>query len=151
MAQTLDQMRKYIKARLSLRSPQSDSLDILHHLLTDIDLETVSLDVLLGKIKEPKKTFSDFDFAFPSMCFALATGVGKTRLMGAMIYYLYKTKGIRNFFVVAPNLTIYNKLLADFTYGTDKYVFKGLSDVDGQNPLIVHGDNYAEINHVLDQ
>ena len=151
MAQSPDQIKTYIKARLSLRAPQSDSLDILHHLFSDVDLETVNLDVLLEKIKELKKSFSDFDFDFPSMCFALATGVGKTRLMGAMIYYLYKTKGIRNFFVVAPNLTIYNKLLADFTYGSNKYVFKGLSDVDGQNPLIVHGDNYAEINHVLSQ
>lgn len=151
MAQSPDQMKTYIKSRLSLRAPQSDSLDILHYLFSDVDLETVEFDVLLEKIKELKKTFSNFDFDFPSMCFALATWVGKTRLMWAMIYYLYKTKGIRNFFVVAPNLTIYNKLLADFTYGSNKYVFKGLSDVDGQNPLIVHGDNYAEINHVLSQ
>lgn len=149
MSQTPDYIKNYARARLSLRQPQVDSLEILHHLLTDIDLETLSLDDFLLKVQALKSSFQDFDFLFPSLCFALATGVGKTRLMGAMIYYLYKAKGIRNFFVVAPNLTIYNKLLADFTYGTDKYVFKGLSEVDGQNPLIVHGDNYAEINHVI--
>jgi hypothetical protein len=43
--------------------------------------------------------------------FALATGVGKTRLMGAFITYLFKAEGIRHFFVLAPNLTIYNKLI----------------------------------------
>lgn len=37
-----------------------------------------------------------------SLTFALATGVGKTRLMGAFIAYLYTQHGIKNFFVVAP-------------------------------------------------
>lgn len=142
-------IKTYIKARLSLRAPQSDSLDFLHHIVSDIDLETIPMAELLEKVKSIAKHFSDFDFAFPSLCFALATGVGKTRLMGAMIYYLYKTKGVRNFFVVAPNLTIYNKLIQDFSFWSKKYVFRGLSDIDGQNPLIIHGDNYADINHVI--
>jgi hypothetical protein len=58
---------------------------------------------------------ADFEREFPSLCFALATGVGKTRLMGAFIAYLHLAHGINNFFVLAPNLTIYNKLIADFT------------------------------------
>ena len=37
--------------------------------------------------RDPKVT--DFERDFPSLCFALATGVGKTRLMGAFITYLY--------------------------------------------------------------
>ena len=49
----------------------------------------------------------DFERDFPSLCFALATGVGKTRLMGAFIAYLHLAHGIDNFFVLAPNLTIY--------------------------------------------
>lgn len=53
----------------------------------------------------------------------IATGVGKTRLMGAMIAYLHAEKGIKNFMVLAPNLTIYNKLKTDFTPNTEKYVF----------------------------
>ena len=35
--------------------------------------------------------------------------------MGAFIAYLHLEHGIRHFFVLAPNLTIYNKLIADFT------------------------------------
>ena len=66
----------------------------------------------------------DFEREFPSLCFAMATGVGKTRLMGAFISYLHLDHGIKNFFVLAPNLTIYNKLIADFTANTPKYVFK---------------------------
>ncbi|MNC95119.1 Type III restriction enzyme, res subunit [compost metagenome] len=61
---------------------------------------------------------TDFEREFPSLCFALATGVGKTRLMGAFISYLHLAHGINNFFVLAPNLTIYNKLITDFTPNT---------------------------------
>ena len=71
---------------------------------------------------------TDFEREFPSLCFALATGVGKTRLMGAFISYLHLAHGINNFFVMAPNLTIYNKLIADFTPNTPKYVFKGIAE-----------------------
>jgi len=66
-------------------------------------------------------TVEDFERAFPSLCFALATGVGKTRLMGAFIAYLHLEHNIHHFFVLAPNLTIYNKLIADFTPHTPKW------------------------------
>ena len=49
--------------------------------------------------------------------------------MGAFISYLHLAHGIDNFFVLAPNLTIYNKLIADFTPGTPKYVFTGIARV----------------------
>jgi type III restriction enzyme len=49
--------------------------------------------------------------------------------MGAFISYLHLAHGINNFFVLAPNLTIYNKLIADFTPGTPKYVYKGIAEI----------------------
>ena len=70
---------------------------------------------ILATLKAEFPTLEDFEREFPSLCFALATGVGKTRLMGAFIAYLHLAHGINNFFVLAPNLTIYNKLIADFT------------------------------------
>ena len=49
--------------------------------------------------------------------------------MGAFVSYLYLAHGIRHFFVLAPNLTIYNKLITDFTPSTHpKYVFQGVQD-----------------------
>lgn len=69
-----------------------------------------------------------FERDFVLLCFALATGVGKTRLMGAFIAYLHAVYSVNNFFVLAPNLTIYNKLMRDFTPGTPKYVFTGLAN-----------------------
>lgn len=38
-------------------------------------------------------------------------------LTGAFITYLYLNHGIKNFFVVAPNLTVYNKLMAAMIMG----------------------------------
>lgn len=87
-------------------------------------------------------TLTSFERDFPSVCFALATGIGKTRLMGACIAYLHYEKGINNFFVMAPNLTIYNKLKSDLSDTTSpKYVFKGL-DKFINSPIIIDGDNY---------
>ena len=37
----------------------------------------------------------EFERDFPSFCFVLATGVGKTRLIGAFIAYLYTAHRIR--------------------------------------------------------
>src|SRR3989304_10123167 len=96
----------------------------------------------LEKVKTSYPTCTGFERNFPSLCFALATGVGKTRLMGAFISYLYLSEGVRHFFVLAPNLTIYNKLITDFTANTPKYVFKGIGEFASNPPMIITGDNY---------
>jgi type III restriction enzyme len=110
----MDKIAASIKNRLSLRPPQEESLNILAGLLDKLSLKKNSdLEKELVIVKEKYLTCTDFERDFPSMCFALATGVGKTRLMGAFVTYLYLTKGIKNFFVLAPNLTIYKKLIDD--------------------------------------
>jgi len=96
----------------------------------------------LSIIRAEYPTVTDFERTFPSLAFALATGVGKTRLMGAFISYLHLAHGINNFFVLAPNLTIYDKLIADFTPNTTKYVFKGIAEFATAAPAIITGDNY---------
>lgn len=42
------------------------------------------------------------------------------------------------------NLTIYDKLIADFTPNTPKYVFKGIAEFSSYPPEIITGDNYEE-------
>ncbi|MBI4238187.1 MAG: DEAD/DEAH box helicase family protein, partial [Deltaproteobacteria bacterium] len=103
-----------IANRLSLRPPQRTSLEILARICDIIPLEKgADVAQAIKAIQSEFSTVTDFERDFPSLCFALATGVGKTRLMGAFISYLHKAEGIRHFFVLAPNLTIYNKLIAD--------------------------------------
>ena len=103
-----------------------------------------SLDAVLATLKAEFPTLQDFEREFPSLCFALATGVGKTRLMGAFIAYLHLAYGIDNFFVLAPNLTIYDKLIGDFTPNTPKYVFKGIAEFVTNAPMVVTGDDYDQ-------
>ncbi len=132
-----------ISGRLSLRPPQRESLEILER-VCDVANPTKDTDLAtaLEVIKSEYSSVTAFERDFPSLCFALATGVGKTRLMGAFIAYLYLTKRSRHFFVLAPNLTIYNKLIADFTPGTPKYVFQGISEFVTAPPVVITGDTY---------
>jgi len=137
---------RYVGQRLSLRRPQQESLDLLDRVCDTLSLAKgpdVSRELAALKMEFPK--FDDFERDFPSLCFALATGVGKTRLMGAFISYLYRARGIRHFFVLAPNLTIYNKLISDFTRGTPKYVFQGIDSFAVNPPRLITGDNYEEV------
>lgn len=121
---TADRILRQIAARLSLRKPQIDSLEILADVLSRIAFEKgADPAAALEAIAERYPAVEDFEREFPSVCFALATGVGKTRLMGAFVTYLFLSGRSRNFFVLAPNTTIYEKLVADFTPGTEKYVF----------------------------
>jgi type III restriction enzyme len=132
-----------ISNRLSLRPPQRASLEILARLCEIIPLQKdTDISQALNVIQGEHPSVTDFERDFPSLCFALATGVGKTRLMGAFITYLFKAEGIRHFFVLAPNLTIYNKLITDFTPNTPKYVFQGIAEFAVDPPEIITGDNY---------
>src|SRR5437879_2437410 len=133
-----------IAGRLSLRKPQRDSLEILDR-ITEIvpPNKAADLAAALEIIRSEYPTVTDFEREFLSLCFALATGVGKTRLMGAFISYLHLAYGMNNFFVMAPNLTIYNKLITDFTPNTPKYVFKGIAEFATDPPEIITGENYV--------
>lgn len=139
-----------IAGRLSLRPPQRQALVILDHLTALFPLRRTlghvgsDLRDVLASVNAHYPTVGDFERDFPSLCFALATGVGKTRLMGAFIAYLHDVHRIRNFLVLAPNLTIYDKLIADFTPGSPKYVLKGIGDFALSPPTVTTGENYEQ-------
>jgi type III restriction enzyme len=139
-----------IVGRLSLRAPQAESLAKLASAIEAApamlkhDRDPAEVAAVLNALKGQFATLQDFEREFPSLCFALATGVGKTRLMGAFISYLFQAHGVKHFFVLAPNLTIYDKLIGDFTPNTTKYVFKGIAEFASYPPEIITGDNYEE-------
>lgn len=136
----------YISGCMSLRPPQKRSLQRLDNILDEFDLKKDrDLEEALEIIHELYPTCTNFERNFISLTFALATGVGKTRLMGAFITYLYTQHGIKNFFVVAPNLTIYEKLKKDLgDPSSDKYVFRGIGCFAQLQPNLITGENYAE-------
>ena len=146
-----ERILRQIKARLSLRKPQADSLDILADIVEQSPLDdlvpfekTVDPAAMLDAVHARYPGVSDFERDFASLCFALATGVGKTRLIGAFISYLYLSGRSKHFFVLAPNTTIYDKLIADFRPNTEKYVFKGIAEFAQMPPLLITGDTWDQ-------
>ncbi|MFA6117878.1 MAG: DEAD/DEAH box helicase family protein [Sphingomonas sp.] len=141
-----ERIRRQVAQRLSLRTPQEAALTILADIADRIDWRgEVDTQVLLLEIAAAYPSVEDFERAFPSLCFALATGVGKTRLMGAFITYLYLTGRSKNFFLLAPNTTIYDKLVEDFSrQSSPKYVFRGVAEFAQNPPIIVTGDTWDE-------
>lgn len=132
-----------IKYAMSLRTPQAEALSYLDAISSHCDYKKDSKDVVEAVASEycEKQRKVKVDFDFPSFCYAMTTGIGKTRLMGASIYYLYKTKGYKHFFILAPGNTIYDKLRKESNPSHPKYIFKGLESEMG-NPKVFDGENY---------
>ncbi|HEY8596500.1 MAG TPA: DEAD/DEAH box helicase family protein [Devosiaceae bacterium] len=147
-----DRTLRQIAQRLSLRAPQERSLTILADVLSRISFKKDADPAeALEAIRAAYPSVEDFERDFPSLCFALATGVGKTRLMGAFIAYLFLTGRSKNFFVLAPNTTIYNKLVEDFSKpSSPKYVFRGIGPFAQTPPLLVTGDNWEHVAAQVD-
>jgi type III restriction enzyme len=81
-----DRLRRQIAQRLSLRTPQEEGLYILSDVAGLMNWTgAVDADALLAKVRDRYPSVASFERSFPSLAFALATGVGKTRLMGAFI------------------------------------------------------------------
>jgi len=161
------ELLKDLNVCMSLRKPQQEALAVFAEILNLLEWKKVpwltqdersqraadqvagidqqhskALESQLEHIRTKFKTLTSFERGFPSICFALATGVGKTRLMAAIMVYLHRVKKVNNFFVVAPNRTIYEKLKRDFNLSYwEKYVFSGLHDFTTQ-PHIIDGDNF---------
>lgn len=152
---------QYITNAMSLRTPQEKSLIFFADYL-----ETKAGKKVLGRMKrenhgdvggieastkEYTKTipelsqFQSFERTFPAYTFALATGVGKTRLMGAFVAYLYLVYGVQHFMIVAPGNTIYRKLVDDFSKANNpKYVFRGIEELTTTNVKIITKENYGQ-------
>lgn len=150
----MDSQVNSIRQRLSLRTPLAKAFELTSQLTDSLSLakpptDTDELEMFiaaeLAKVKAIVPSVKSFDRDFPSLAFSIATGIGKTRLMGAIIAYLYLKKGIKHFFILAPNLTLYEKLIRDFGAPTyEKYVFKGISEFVASPPNIVTGERYHD-------
>ncbi len=108
---------KYINSAMNLRKPQFKSLELFaDYLKSEVgqkmlsrlknqglqDNQKLVQEILAESINyfsqiSETKNFAEFERKFPAFTFALATGVGKTRLMGAFVAYLYLVYGIQHF------------------------------------------------------
>lgn len=150
-----DETLRQVKSRLSLREPLAKCLEVIANIAESLSLmkrpsyeevQKVFLAEELAKVQTVVPTVKSFGRKFPSLTCSIATGIGKTRLMAATIYYLHQVHGIKHFFILAPNLTLYNKLLRDFgNPGYEKYVFKGLAEYVTNPPVVITGENYLSV------
>lgn len=152
---------QYITNAMSLRTPQEKSLILFADYLEsatglkvlarmkgearrsvhDIEKETQEYAHTITELS----CFQAFERTFPAYTFALATGVGKTRLMGAFVTYLYLVYGVQHFMIVAPGNTIYRKLVEDFSKANNpKYVFRGIEELTTSNVKVITKDNYGQ-------
>ncbi len=135
-----------IDREMALRKPLKNAVEALDEVMETLDRRGVDLNQLGadGRDRVASLTRLNFQTDFPSFCFHIATGVGKTRLLGACIAYLYRTRGWTDFFVLVPGSTIYNKFKgSDFVRGGPKFLFTGLEDFPDFN--LVTAENYRGI------
>ena len=152
---------QYITNAMSLRAPQEKSLVLFAEYLESETGKKVLARMQgahrenIHDIEESTKEYAHtvpaldrfhaFERTFPAYTFALATGVGKTRLMGAFVAYLYLVYAVQHFMIVAPGNTIYRKLVDDFSKANNpKYVFRGIEELNTSTVKVVTKDNYEQ-------
>lgn len=118
-----------------LRYYQMDALFLLDYLLKCPDTKPEKKD-LLDNIDGEGKAKAPF------LSYEMATGSGKTMLMGASIYYLNKRFGINNFLIITPASTdIYQKTIRNFQVGGYESVW---ADDTSFSFNLITGDNYTQ-------
>lgn len=115
-----------------LRYYQMEALYVLDYLLGLADSNDKKKDLMESVSKGSKK--------IPFMGFEMATGSGKTMLMGACCYYLARKFGITNFLIIAPSsIDIYQKTIRNFQKGSFETIWSESTDFDFN---LVTGDDY---------
>lgn len=118
-----------------LRYYQMESLYLLDYLLKCPDSKQEKKDLLEEVDKENK-------IKAPFLSYEMATGSGKTMLMGASIYFLNQKFGIKNFLIITPASTdIYQKTIRNFEVGNFESVW---ADDTPFTFNLITGDNYSQ-------
>lgn len=134
-------MINQIIQEMNLREPLQDSLIKFTQIIENIDIENYTQERIKRILQIGTLQFTD---TYARLTFALATGIGKTRLMGALQAYLYNKEKSKHFVMMAPGKTIYKKMLSECIPTDPKYLFKGLSGFP--TPKTVYADNIETYN-----
>lgn len=104
------------------RPPLRDSFDKVHEIIAslDDDLPSLTHERLQEQVRHRGLVVESTP---PQFVFALATGVGKTKLLGALALYLYKAGQTRNVLILASRAAILDKLEREAQPGHAKYLF----------------------------
>lgn len=118
----LDEVYEDVLRLARFRAPQRGAFDALHAIMRDLDDDLPRLEHarLVDQLRQRGYHIPN---DVPYFVFHLATGVGKTRLMGSILSYLYRSGQSTNALILAPRTAIIDRLerLAQATAA--KYLF----------------------------
>ncbi|MFC1946141.1 DEAD/DEAH box helicase family protein, partial [Chloroflexota bacterium] len=118
-----------------LRYYQIDALYMLDYLLKCNDNKPEKKELL--EIVDEENSIKA-----PFLSYEMATGSGKTMLMGASIYFLSQKYDINNFLIITPASTdIYQKTIRNFQIGTYDSIW---ADDTPFTFNLITGDNYTQ-------
>lgn len=128
-----------ILAAMHLRRPQKEAIEEFHKCLsqTEEPLSSLSSEEVCALFRQFHPSWS-FEHNIAEFTFHLATGVGKTRLIGALIAYLYLSNESKNFMIVSPRSEIIRKFVHSCSTDGDKYLFVDSQFVDF--PIVLNAD-----------
>ncbi|QRE78328.1 DEAD/DEAH box helicase [Methylobacterium aquaticum] len=120
-----------VVAKASFRKPQHEAFDKFHQLIKALgaDIGSMSQEALAGRISD----LGYLESIPANLIFDLATGVGKTRLLGGLLVYLALSKQTRNCLILAPRVAILDKLKRESDPSSSKYLFIDRSLVTNPN------------------
>lgn len=125
---------------MHLRKPQQKALEAFHNCfnkaedtLSDLSYEAIK-ELFIGE--HPNWHYDNGCLEFT---FHLATGVGKTRLIGALIAYLFLAKESKNFLIISPRTEILRKFVSVCQQNHKDYIFVDPSLVD--YPYLLNGNS----------
>ena len=118
----LEEVADRVKRVAQFRGPQRASFDAFVELMLylDDDLPELEQERLVDQLIDYEL---QVPIAPPDLVFALATGVGKTRLLGMLIAFLYLSRQTKNCLILAPRLTIIEKFERECQLSSPKYLF----------------------------
>ena len=138
-----------VLAAMHLRKPQEEALKAFHDVMNTTEMPLSNM-APVDVASLFKAVYPDWHYEGESteFTFHLATGVGKTRLIGAVMAYLYNTEESKNFVIISPRAEIIRKFY-DVCQPTSKdYLFVDPNFVGW--PHIMEADSIAYGGTLLD-
>lgn len=119
-----EQALSAVLSRMHLRTPQMEALKAFHEVM---NTSAASLsEMSSGEVDALFQAFYP-NWNYGSGCteftFHLATGVGKTRLIGAVMAYLFTAEESKNFLIISPRAEIIRKFFSVCQPTSDDYIF----------------------------
>ena len=117
-----DEVHEAVVRSAQFRAPQRAAFDRVDDIFRTLDDDIPRIDQprLLTQLRE--QAFH-IPTDVPYFVFSLATGVGKTKLMGAILAYLYRTGQTRNALILAPRTAILDRLERITQTTSPEYLF----------------------------